>query len=394
MNRRAFFGLAGAAAVTPALAFTSDMRKQIKITGLETDLLRFPPGKIYYDAIHEFGSAGGGVVLRLQTNAGITGWAVSSFGTMAGGPAVLQRILEQEVAPVLVGQDPAFPKRLRADLWKALEYSGVQGVTQFAIASAEVAIWDILGKAAGLPVYKMLGAYADRVPVYSMCGWYYPDDNDLSQYKAAVNAAFEEGFAGAKIKVGRSSLDDDVRRIKTAMDIAGKDRKIMVDANQKFDVSEAIIRGKVYQDLGCYWYEEPIVPYDHAGYAKVAEDLDIRIACGENEYTKYAIADLISRGGVDVVQPDGRRAGGVSEWMEIGAIADAAKLPLASHGGGPEDLQMLLAMPNAIYMESGSFKGHSSTIETLRMVDSAVLAPEGPGMGSELRPDYIQKHKV
>jgi L-alanine-DL-glutamate epimerase-like enolase superfamily enzyme len=302
MNRRAFLGLAGAAAVSPALAFTSDMRKQIKITGLETDLLRFPPGKVYYDAIHEFGSAGGGVVLRLQTDAGITGWAASSFGTMAGGPAVLQRILQEEVAPVLVGQDPAFPKRLRSDLWKALEYSGVQGVTQFAIASAEVAIWDILGKAAGLPV--------------------------------------------------------------------------------------------VYQALGCYWFEEPIVPYDHAGYAKVAEELDIRIACGENEYTKYAFADLISRGGVDVVQPDGRRAGGVSEWMEIGAIADAAKLPLASHGGGPEDLQMLLAMPNAIYMESGSFKGHASTVETLRMVDSAVLAPEGPGMGSELRPEYIQKHKV
>ncbi len=394
MNRRTFFSLAGAAAVTPALAFTTNMRKQIKITGLETDLLRFPPGKIYYDAIHEFGAAGGGIVLRLQTDAGITGWASSSFGTMAGGPAVLQRILEEEVKPVLVGQDPAFPKRLRSDMWAALEYSGVQGVTQFAIAAAEVAIWDILGKAAGMPVYKMLGAYSDKVPVYSMCGWYYPNDDDLSQFKAALNAAFEEGFHGAKIKVARYSLDDDVKRIKTAMEIAGKDRRIMVDANQKFDVSEAINRGKVYQELGCYWFEEPIVPYDHAGYAQVAQELDIRIACGENEYTKYAFADLIARHGVDVVQPDGRRAGGVSEWMEIGAIADAAKLPIASHGGGPPDLQMLLAMPNVIYMESGSFKGHSSTIETLRMVDSAVLAPETPGMASELRSDYIQKHKV
>ncbi len=394
MNRRTFFGLAGAAAVTPALAFANDIKKQIKITGLQTDVLRFPPGKIYYDAIHEFGAAGGAVVLRLQTDAGITGWASSSFGTMAGAPAVLERILQEEIKPVLVGQDPAFPKRLRSDMWAALEYSGVQGVAQFAMSAAEIAIWDILGKAAGMPVYKMLGAYAEKVPVYSMCGWYYPNDDDLSQFKAAVNAAFEEGFHGAKIKVARFSLDDDVKRIKTAMEIAGKDRRIMVDANQKFDVSEAVVRGKVYQDLGCYWLEEPIVPYDHAGYAQVAEQLEIRIACGENEYTKYAFADLISRHGVDVVQPDGRRAGGVSEWMEIGAIADAAKLPIASHGGGPPDLQMLLAMPNAIYMESGSFKGHSSTIETLRMVDSAVLAPEMPGMGTELRPDYIQKHKV
>jgi L-alanine-DL-glutamate epimerase-like enolase superfamily enzyme len=393
MNRRSFLSLAGAVAASPALAFGTDMQKQMKIVGLETDVLRFPPGQIYYDAIHEFGAASGAVVLRLQTDAGITGWATSSFGTMAGGPLVLQSILQNEVKPVLVGQDPAFPKRLRSDLWQALEYSGVQGIAQMAISSAEVAIWDILGKCAGMPVYKMLGAYADRVPTYAMCGWYYPDDNDLSQYKKQLNDAFEEGFTGAKIKVGRFSLDDDVKRIKVAMEIAGKDRRIMVDANQKFDVSEAIHRGKVYQEMGVYWLEEPIVPYDHAGYGQVAEALEMRIATGENDYTKYAFADLIARRGVDVVQPDSRRAGGVSEWMEIGAIADAAKLPVASHGGGPEDMQMLLAMPNAIYMEGGSFKGHSSTIETLRMVDSAVLAPVNPGMGSELRPEYIQKHK-
>ncbi len=370
------------------------MQKQIKIVGLETDVLRFPPGQIYYDAIHEFGAAGGAVVLRLKTDAGITGWATSSFGTMEGGPLVLQSILQNEVKQVLVGQDPAFPKRLRSDLWKALEYSGVQGVAQMAISSAEVAIWDILGKCAEVPVYKMLGAFTDKIPTYSMCGWYYPNDEDLSQYKKKLNDAFEEGFTAAKIKVGRSTLDDDVKRIKVATEIAGKDRRIMVDANQKFDVSEAIHRGKVYQEMGCYWFEEPIVPYDHAGYAQVAEALDMRIATGENDYTKYAFADLIARRGVDVVQPDGRRAGGVSEWMEIGAIADAAKLPIASHGGGPEDMQMLLAMPNAIYMEGGSFKNHSSTIETLRMVNSAVLAPQNPGMGSELRPEYVQKHKV
>jgi L-alanine-DL-glutamate epimerase-like enolase superfamily enzyme len=193
--------------------------------------------------------------------------------------------------------------------------------------------------------------------------------------------------------VGRYSLEDDVKRIKAAMAIA-ETRQIMVDANQKFSVNEAILRGKVYQELGCRWFEEPIVPYNHVGYGEVAQALDIPIACGENEYTRYAFADLIARHGVDVVQPDGRRAGGVSEWMEIAAIADAASLPVASHGGGPADLQMLLAMPNAIYMESGSFKGIPSTIEKLQMVDSAVLAPETPGMASELRPEYVQKHKI
>jgi L-alanine-DL-glutamate epimerase-like enolase superfamily enzyme len=394
MNRRTFLGLAGATAVAQPLALASETKKNMKITGVETDVLRFPPGKIYYDAIHEFGAEGGSVVLRLQTDAGIVGWAESTFGTMTGAPEVLQTILQKELKPILIGQDPAFPRRLRADMWKALEYAGVQGMNTFAISTVEIAIWDIVAKAFGVPAYKVLGAYQDTCPVYSMCGWYYPNDDDLSQYKKAVEDAFEEGFSGAKIKVGRFSLQDDEKRIKLAMEIAGPNRRIMVDANQKFLVPEAIQRGKVYQEMGVYWYEEPIVPYDHAGYAQVAEELEIRIAGGENEYTKYAFADLIQRRCVDVVQPDARRAGGVSEWMEIAAIADAAKLPVASHGGGPVDLQMLLCMPNAIYMEAGSFKGAGSTLERLRMVNSAVLAPERPGMGSELRPEYLQKFKV
>jgi len=394
MDRRTFLGLAGATAVAQPFALASEAKKTMKITGMETDVLRFPPGKIYYDAIHEFGAEGGAVVLRLQTDAGITGWAESTFGTMTGAPEVLQTILQKELKPILMGQDPAFPRRLRSDMWKALEYAGVQGMNTFAISTVDIAIWDIVAKAFDVPGYKILGAYQDTCPAYSMCGWYYPNDDDLSQYKKAVEDAFEEGFSGAKIKVGRFSLQDDEKRIKLAMEIAGPSRRIMVDANQKFLVPEAIERGKVYQEMGAYWYEEPLVPYDHAGYAQVAEELEIRIAGGENEYTKYAFADLIQRRCVDVVQPDARRAGGISEWMEIAAIADAAKLPLASHGGGPVDLQMLLCIQNAIYMESGSFKGTGSTLERLRMVNSAVLAPERPGMGSELRPEYLQKFKV
>ena len=394
MKRRSFLQLSTAATAAPAFAATDSLRKQLRITGIETDVLRMPPGRKYFDAIHEFGTEGGGVVVRIQTDAGVTGWAYSSFGTITGGPRALEAILQNEIKPVLLGKDPAYPKRIRADLWRALEYAGVQGIAQFAIAAADIAIWDIIGKAAGMPVYKMIGANADRMPVYNMCGWYYENDNDLSQFKRQIADACDEGFHAVKIKVGRDSLDDDIRRIEAARQIAGKGRPIMVDANQKFNVNEAIRRGRIYQQMGCYWFEEPIAPYDHVGYAKVADELDIRIATGENEYTKFSCVDLISRHGVDVIQPDNRRAGGLTEWMEIGAIADGFGLELASHGGGPTNLHMLLAMPNAIYMETGSLKGEGSSVERLRMADGAVLAPETPGMGSEMRPDYIKKFRV
>ncbi len=391
MNRRSFL-LTGAACRLPFSA-AAQAKGALKIIALETEVLRFPPGRAYSDAIHTFGPERGGVVLRLLTDGGITGWAYSSFGMIAGGPRVVQAIFEQELKPVLVGKDPSFPKRLRKEMWSAVEYHGVQGVTQFALAAVDIALWDILGKAAGLPVYKLLGASHERIPAYNMCGWYYQNDGDLSQLRRAVQAALEEGFRAVKIKVGRGPLDDDEARIRAVQELCGKERRVMVDANQALNRNEALRRGRLYQEMNCFWYEEPLPPQERDGYAELARELDIRIATGENEYTKYNFLELLKHNAADVVQPDNRRAGGVTEWMEIAAIADGFGVDVASHGGGPTNMHMLLAMPNAIYIETGSLKGDSSHVEVLRMQDGAILAPETAGMGSELRRDYISKYR-
>jgi L-alanine-DL-glutamate epimerase-like enolase superfamily enzyme len=385
MTRRAVLALAGATSLSSGLAKAVEAKKQFKITGIETDLLRLPPAEFTGDAIHDFGAASGGVVLRIMTDAGITGWGYSNFAAIEGGPRVVQTILEREIKPVIVGQDPAFPKRIRADLWRALEYQGVQGVTQFAMSLVDIAVWDILGKAAGLPVYKMLGAFRDRMPAYAMCGWYRQNDSDHSQYKRTINETLEIGYRAFKVKVGRYQLEDDVERIEVGRKTAGKDVRILVDANQAFNRVEAIRRGRAYQELGCFWFEEPLPPWDHEGYSEVAAALDMRIATGENEYNKHAFTDLLMKKGADVVQPDNRRAGGPTEWMEIGAIADAFGVELASHGGGPVNMNILCAMPNAIYMESGGKQ---------KMVNGEVLAPEAPGMSSEVTRDFIAAHKI
>jgi L-alanine-DL-glutamate epimerase-like enolase superfamily enzyme len=218
-----------------------------------------------------------------------------------------------------------------------------------------------------------------------MCGWYYDSDDDLSKFKRQIVTAMEQGYPAVKIKVGRNSLEDDVRRIRLALDVAGKGKRVMVDANQAFNRNEALRRGRVYQEMGCFWYEEPLPPQDMEGFALLAEQLDMRIATGENLNTKYAFHDLIARHGVDVVQPDNRRAGGVSEWMEIAAIADAAGLELASHGGGAPVLNLVMAMPNAIYMETSGAQ---------KMTDGEVAAPEEPGMGSEVSEAEIKRYRV
>jgi L-alanine-DL-glutamate epimerase-like enolase superfamily enzyme len=386
MNRRQLLCAAVALpSLRAALSVAAAQQKQMRITGVETDLLKPPPGEPIYDALQTLNVDRGSVVLRIRTDAGITGWASSSFGNSGEGARVVQTMLEYQVKPLIMGKDPAFPRRIRAELWKALNYEGVTGVAQFALAATDIALWDILGKNAGLPIYKMLGAYRDRMPVYSMCGWYYDNDGDLLRFKRQVATAVEQGYKAVKIKVGKYSLDDDIRRIRLALDTLGKDRRLMVDANQVFDRKEALRRGRVYQEMGCFWLEEPLPPQDMEGFALLAQALDMRIATGENLNTKYAFADLIARRGADVVQPDNRRAGGVSEWMEIAAIADGYGVEVASHGGGATNLNMLLAMPNAIYMETSG---------PVKMIDGEVSAPEEPGMSSEVSAEEIRKYKV
>ena len=398
MNRRSFFTSAAAAAAVPVISQLQTLSAQttegLKITAMETDVLRMPPGRPFMDAIHRFGSEGGGVVLRLKTNSNITGWGYISFGAEPDGPRVTEEILQGMLKPVILGQDPTLSKHVRAEMWKATEYSGTQGLVTCAMAAVDMALWDIVGKMAKLPVFRLLGGYRTSLPTYDMCGWYYDNDDDLSQFKKQIGSALEEGFRAVKIKVGRNDLEDDVKRIKAAQTLLGKDHRLMVDANQKFHFPEALQRGRVYQEMGCFWYEEPMMPHEMQEFGALAHALDIRIATGENLYGKYQFLDLLRAGGADIVQPDNRRAGGVSEWMEIGAIADAFNVELASHGGAPTNMHMLLAMPNAIYMESGSLKNDTSHVEALRLVNGEIPAPEDPGMGNELRQDYINKFKV
>lgn len=200
-----------------------------------------------------------------------------------------------------------------------------------------------------------------------MVGWYF---EDRAEFGHRCRAAGDEGFRAIKLKVGLGTLREDIDRIQMARQAVGDEVRLMVDANQAFTTSTALERGKAYQDAGVFWFEEPLPPQNHDGYEELSTKLSIRMATGENEYTKYAFADLIRRGAVDIVQPDSRRAGGVTEWMEIAA------------------------MPNAIYLESGSLKGQSMYETRLSMVDGEVLAPEVPGLGTAVRDDYIARYRV
>ncbi|MCC6627830.1 MAG: mandelate racemase/muconate lactonizing enzyme family protein [Chloroflexi bacterium] len=311
--------------------------------------------------------------LTIETDAGISGQASIGFGRLAGAPAVLAHLIEAELASAVMGKDPFLIRGIRDELWALTDYHGAVGLALLGIAAVDIALWDLVGKAVGQPVWRLLGARRDRVPAYAMVGWL---DYDLDELRRVCAAAMAQGFRGVKMKVGAPTLDEDIQRIEAVRAEVGRDALVMVDANQVFSLAEALRRGRVYEDLGCFWFEEPLRADDSAGLAELARGLTIPIASGENNYGKRQFRDLLERRAVDIVQPDLRRAGGVTECLEIGLMADAFNVPYASHGGGVH-LHVLAALPNTLFMESGPLPAGAPPL-----VDGCFPLPETPGFGA------------
>lgn len=326
------------------------------------------------DALQTLDTAGY-TLIEVHTDTGIVGKASIYFGRIDRGPAVLAQIVNEVLGPAVVGRDPYFVRGIRDDLWRLTDYHGTVGLALNGIAGIDIALWDVLGRAMEKPVWRLLGAQRDRVPAYAMAGWL---NYSLPELQAICAEAMEQGFRGVKVKVGSPTLAEDIERVKAVRAAIGDDALLMVDANQVLSVNEALIRGKAYQDLGCYWFEEPIRADDHAGLAQLAQRLDIPIASGENDFGKRQFRDLFERRAVDIVQPDLRRAGGLTECLEVGLMADAFNIPYASHGGGVH-LHVLAALPNTLMMESGLLPKGSP----IRLVDGCYPLPEEPGFGDE-----------
>jgi L-alanine-DL-glutamate epimerase-like enolase superfamily enzyme len=205
-----------------------------------------------------------------------------------------------------------------------------------------------------------------------MVGWLNYSDDEV---QAICTRALEQGFRAVKIKVGYPTLEEDAQRIEVVRRAIGTRTALMVDANQALTTAEAIRRGRVFDELGCLWFEEPLPAADLDGYAELARVLDIPIASGENLYGRHAFAPFVRHRAVDIVQGDLRRAGGPTEVLAIATLADAHRLPYASHGGGPVNLNLLATMPNALYLETGLLTPDSS----LTLEDGCALLPQGAG---------------
>jgi len=339
-----------------------------------TYTVRERPANPIRDALQVL-DGGGSVHVTIETDDGLVGKSSTGFGRLRAAPGILAQIINEELAPEIIGDDPFLVRGIRDKLWKHTDYHGSTGLSLFGISAIDIALWDLMGKAAGLPVWRLLGGQRTSVPCYAMVGWL---NFDLDQVKAQCLRAVKQGFKAVKMKVGCPTLEEDIQRIEAVQAEVGDDVHVMVDANQVFSLNEALRRGRVYEDLGCYWFEEPLRADDHDGLAELAAQLDIPVASGENDFGKRQFRDLFVKKSVDIVQPDLRRAGGLTECFEIGLMADAFNVPYASHGGGVH-LHVLAALPNTLYMETGFLPEDGSIVLT----DGRYPLPEKPGFGLE-----------
>jgi L-alanine-DL-glutamate epimerase-like enolase superfamily enzyme len=309
----------------------------------------------------------GNVVVTITSDEGITGQGDIGYGRIAGGLDALKALIEHELTPIVQGTRLSHIRQTHEAMRKETDYHGTQGLATLGIAAVDTALWDCLGKTLNVPCWQIWGGCHDSIPAYGMLGWInYTED----QLKERCEQALAQGYRALKLKVGFPSLKEDVKRIEFVRKIIGDDVRLMVDANQVLTVGEAIMRGRVFEELGCWWFEEPIPAHDLEGYRRINEEIGIQLATGENLFSPQDFGRFIRHNAVDIVQPDLRRSGGPTALLEIGHLSNACNIPYASHGGGAAHMNVMACLPNVIYVETGG---------TDHLVDGRLKLPQGPG---------------
>jgi L-alanine-DL-glutamate epimerase-like enolase superfamily enzyme len=335
----------------------------------------------------------GTVIVRLITEDGVVGigWA--------GAEADHDRVI-YEAARALGGHAMGLNVFDVETLWERMyqpKLVGRRGLTTRAMAAIDIAMWDAAGKTIGVPLYRMLGGYRNRVPAY-LAGGYYVEGKSLDDLAAEMRHKVGLGARYVKMKIGGAPMREDAERVRVVRQAVGEDVEVMVDANNAYSPLEAIQVARLLEPYHPYWFEEPVHAEDYRGLAQVRAGTSIPIATGENEYTRYGFRDLIACEGVDILQPDANVLGGITEFRHIASLASAYRLPLAPHGSTPLHVHLVAAFANGLIVENVIAEGaerRGMFNETILLDKDGTIGPsERAGLGLTLNEQWIQEHLV
>lgn len=348
----------------------------------------------------------GSCIVEIETQDGIVGW-----GECYGPSQVARAFIESQYGPRIIGRDAFDVEVIWEDLYNRIKDYGNKGMSISALSGIDIALWDIIGKSCGKPVHKLIGgAYRTEVQAYAT-GLYFIDmDRLIEEAVEEAQGYAAEGFTAVKMKIGLGSPKLDIERVAAVRRAIGDDVRLMVDANHCFTVPQAIRLGRELEQLNVEWFEEPISPEDVDGYVEVTRALDMAVAGGENEFTRWGFRDLVARKAMDIVQPDVCAAGGISECRKIATLAAAHGVECVPHAWGsaiglaatlhflaalPDQPPSYRPMPPLLEFEQceNPFRDFLS-VEPIVQKGGVVQIPTGAGLGIEIRREVLDKYRV
>ncbi len=354
------------------------------IARIETDLFLVPLATALTDSTHGVMADFELIVVRVTDSDGAMGLGYT-FTVNHGGAAVASMV-ERDLAPGLIGLDPDRIERCWQDMWWRLHYAGRGGHATSAISAVDIALWDLAGRRAGTALWRLFGGFDPVVPVYAGG---IDLEFELAELLDQADRFRDEGFLAIKMKVGRDDLRQDVARVAAMREHLGDGFPLMVDANMRWTVDEALRAARALAPFDLTWIEEPTIPDDLVGNARIVASGGHAIAAGENLHTIYEFANAIASQALTLPEPDVANIGGYTSFRKVAALAEANNLPLTSHGVHDLTVHAMAAAPHRTYMEAHGFGLDRFMAEPMPVVDGTVTAPDRPGHGIELDLDGL-----
>jgi len=360
-----------------------------KLISIEPGFHRVPLPVVLSDSTHGEIRAFELNTVRLRDADGAEG--VGYTFTVGRNGAAVDAVLSRELTELMRGEEADAIEWLWQKAWWALHYGGRGGPTVLAQSAFDMALWDLKARRAGLPLWRLLGGYDPRVPCYAGG---IDLDLPLDALLRQTDDNLAKGFRAIKMKVGRKNLFEDVERVAAMRKHLGQGFPLMVDANMKWGVDEAIRAARALQPFDLTWLEEPTIPDDPAGHARIVREGGLPIAAGENLRTLWEFKLYVAGGGVTYPEPDVTNCGGITPFMKIAHLAEAFNLPVTSHGAHDVTVHLLAACPNRSYLEAHGFGLDRYIAEPLRIEEGVAIAPERQGHGVEFDWKGLEKIKA
>jgi D-galactarolactone cycloisomerase len=386
----------------------------MKISNIETFILRVPLGKQRFISSQAEFPERNSLLVKITTDEGVVGWGE---GGQYGPPEPVASCIRDVFSPLLVGRAIVHPAKIWEELYAFSRDFGRKGAYIEAISAADIALWDIWGKTLNQPIYSLLGGpFRDRVTAYATGCYYgenYSDQKEVLRDLAKEAKSYPaSGFGMLKMKVGLLPIKLDMERVAVVREAIGPEIKLLVDCNHAYNASSAIRMGRELERQGVLWYEEPVLPEDHAAYRRVRDALHIPIAGGECEFTRYGFLELFQHQCIDIAQPDICVCGGFSEWTRIQSLALSfgvltvphvwgsgvalsvalhalATVPLTPHTANPVPLQN---EPVIEFDQKPNPLRDDLLVEQFALEEGAVRVPIGPGLGVTVNEEIVDRY--